>query len=107
MPTKRIKDMFDTLPSHPHILDLARRVHPTWLVAHGHKDDRGIEELAREIANCISAIEYGREQGEDMSRRFVMGSGIIVTGSGLALENYQVAVVAGEAFGMRIQMGVL
>lgn len=103
----KLRQLYKELPTHPHILDLARRVHPIWVFAHGHKDDRGVELLAREIAHCIIAIQWGRERGEDMSRRYVIGPGIIVTGSGLAPENYQIAVLAGEAFAIRIEMGVV
>jgi len=102
----RVRKMFDELDSNPHIIELARRVHPTWVAANGHMNDLGVEKLTREIAQCIAAIEHAREEGEDMRLRYVIGHGIVVTAGGLAEENYRVAVVAGEAFGLRMQMGV-
>lgn len=101
-----VRKMFDELPTNPHIIDLARRVHPTWVAANGHMNDLGIEHLTHEIAQCIAAIEHGREQGEDMRLRYVIGHGIVVTGSGMTEENYRVAVVAGEAFRLRMELEV-
>lgn len=97
------REMTD-LGTNPQILDLARRVHPTWVSAHGHEKDLGVEGLAREIGQCIAAINYGIEQGENPFMRYVSGPGIVVTCSGLVPGRYQVCVVAGEVFRDRITL---
>lgn len=106
----RVRRDYDELPTHPHILDLARRVYPIWVAANGTRHDRGVDDLAREIAQCVAAAHHLQDEvGADAGRRYVSGNGIVVTVplqfGGATDNNFDVAVVAGTAYGVRLALG--
>lgn len=104
--SEKVKREMLELGTHPHVLDLARRVHPTWVTAHGAAADRGVEQLAREIGQCIAALHHLQEQGENTDQRYVAGHGIVVTAAMSGADTYNVAVIAAFASESRIAMGI-
>jgi hypothetical protein len=90
------------LGTHPHVLEVARRVHPTWVAANGNKNDRGVEDLSREIGQCLAAAHHAEETGLDISRMTFIGHGIIVQ-RGPGIHGFSVAVIAGEVFDLHLE----
>lgn len=97
-----LNDEINTLGVHPHILDVARRVHPTWLAAHGSKADRGVDSLAMEIGQCVAALRHFSNEDAHTERRVAAGHGILVT-RGRGIIGYSVAVIAGELFDLALE----
>lgn len=95
--TEDDRRLWDTLPKDPHVLDIARRVHPTWLSAHGHKDDFGVEHLAQEIGQCVAALMAKPDQ------QVASGGGIQVIGiQHGSFKQFMVCVIAGTVVDMRM-----
>lgn len=91
------------LRTNPVVLEAARRVHPTWVAANGHRNDPGVDGLAREIAQCVASLRYLRAQDTTRERPYAAGHGIIVT-EGFGVEGFTVAVVAADVAEMRLDM---
>lgn len=100
----RVHDELLNLGTNEHILAVARRVHPTWIAAHGHIGDRGVADLAREIGQCVAAFHHLQDRGEDWTKRYVIGPGFVVV-RGPGIQGFSVAVLAGEVFDIRLEDG--
>lgn len=90
------------LGTNKHILAVAERVRPTLIAAHGHMKSLSVEQLAREIGQCVAAMHHGEEEGEDMTRRYVIGPGFVVV-RGPGIDGFSVAVLAGEVFDLHLE----
>jgi hypothetical protein len=98
----KVKRELMELGTHPHVMEVARRVHPVWVAANGHRADQGVEHLAREIGQCIAAAHYAEEEGKDISRSTYVGHGIVVI-RGPGIHGFSVAVIAGEVFDLSLE----
>lgn len=90
------------LGTHKHILAVARQVYPTWIAAHGNMRAMTVEDLAREIGQCVAVFRNVINVEGEADRRYIIGPGFIVV-RGPGIDGFSVAVLAGEVFDLRLE----